>query len=68
MESKKKKKPKTNKQTLQNPESDTENRLLPGRIMVGKSEVDEGGQKVQTSSYKINESWGWNVKHGEYDQ
>ena len=31
---------------------------------VGK--VDEGGQKVQTSSYKINKSRGCNVQHGDY--
>ena len=24
----------------------------------------EGGQKVQTSSYKISKSWGCNVQHG----
>ena len=26
----------------------------------------EGGQKVQTSTYKINKSWGHNVQHGDY--
>lgn len=29
-------------------------------------EMDEGSQKVQTSSYKINTSWGCNVQHGDY--
>ena len=24
------------------------------------------GQKLQTSSYKINKSWGYNVQHGDY--
>ena len=26
----------------------------------------KGGQKVQTSSYKINKSWGCNVQRGNY--
>ena len=30
----------------------------------GKRELDEGSQKVQTSSYKINKYWGYNVRHG----
>ena len=25
-----------------------------------------GGQKVQTSTYKISNSWGYNVQHGDY--
>ena len=29
---------------------------------------DEGGQKLQTSSYKINKSWRCNVQHGDYSQ
>ena len=28
--------------------------------------VGEGDQKVQTSSYKINKSWGCNVQYGDY--
>ena len=28
--------------------------------------MGEGGQKVNTSSYKINKSWGYNVQHGDY--
>ena len=28
--------------------------------------MDEGGQKVQTFSYKINKSWGYNIQHGNY--
>ena len=32
---------------------------------VGK--ICEGGQKVQTSSYNINKSWGCNVQHGDYN-
>ena len=31
----------------------------------GVGEMGEGGQKVQTSSYKINKSWGYNVQHGD---
>ena len=27
--------------------------------------MSEGGQKVQTYSYKINNSWGCNVQHGD---
>ena len=26
--------------------------------------MGEGGQKVQSSSYKINKSWGCNIQHG----
>ena len=29
-------------------------------------EMGEGAQMVQTSSYEINKSWGWNVQHGDY--
>ena len=29
---------------------------------VGERELDEGGQKVQTSSYKINKYQGYNVQ------
>ena len=32
------------------------------------SEIGEGGYKAQSSSYKINKSWGWNVQHWEYSQ
>ena len=32
----------------------------------GVGEMGEGGQKVQTSSYKINKSWGCNVQHVDY--
>ena len=28
--------------------------------------VDEGGQKVQASSYKINKSWKCNIQHDDY--
>ena len=46
---------------------DTENRLLVargGESVVG--EMDEKSQKVQSSSYKINKSWGCNVQHADY--
>ena len=38
---------------------DTENRLvvITGGQGTGMGEMGEGGQKVQTSSYTINESW-----------
>ena len=29
--------------------------------------MGEGGQKVQTSSYKISKSWGGHVQHGNYN-
>ena len=32
------------------------------------SEMAEGYQKVQSSSYKINKSWGCNEEHGDYSQ
>ena len=28
--------------------------------------MGKGGQRVQTSIYKINKSWGCNVQHGDY--
>ena len=31
----------------------------------GVSKMDEDGQKVETSSCKINKSWGCNVQHGD---
>ena len=44
---------------------DIENKLVVARgQVVGK--MGEGGQKVQTSSYKINKSWGCDVQHGDY--
>ena len=33
---------------------------------MGSTEMGEGSQKAQTSSYKINKSWGCNVQHGNY--
>lgn len=30
--------------------------------------IDEGGQKMQASSYKINKSWGCNIQQGDYSQ
>ena len=41
-----------------------ENRLI-ARGGGGSSEMDEEGQKVQTSIYKINKSWLSNVQHGD---
>ena len=29
-------------------------------------EMGKGGQKVQTSSYKISKSWGCDVQHDDY--
>ena len=33
---------------------------------MGGGQMGEGTQKIQTSSYKINKSWGCNVEHGDY--
>ena len=44
---------KTNKQPKPN--------SLIQRVRQGMGEMHEGGQKVQTSSYKINKLWGCNV-------
>ena len=35
---------------------------------MGVGEMGQGGQKVQTSSYKINQSWECNVHHDDYCQ
>ena len=32
----------------------------------GAGEMGEGDQRVQTSSFKLNEFWGCNVQHGDY--
>lgn len=34
----------------------------------GMSDINKGGQKVQTYSYKINKSSGSNVQHGGYSK
>ena len=45
---------------------DTESRLVIIRGgELGMVKMGGGGQKVQTSSYKINKSWGYNVQHGD---
>ena len=45
---------------------DADNRLM---IAGGRgwkvSETGEGGQNVQTSSYKIDKSWGCNIQHSD---
>lgn len=30
--------------------------------------MGEGSQKVHTSSYKMNESWGCNIQHGDHSE
>ena len=30
--------------------------------------MGEGGQKVQTPSYKVIKSWGWNIQHGDQNE
>ena len=54
------------KQTNKHKLIDTENKLVVARSggwELGK--MGEVGQKIQTSSYKINKSWGGNVQHGD---
>ena len=36
------------------------------RYRVGKGEMEQGGQKIQTSGYKMNEYLGYNVQHSTY--
>ena len=47
----------------------TKNKLTDTEAARGRGweigEISEVGQKVQTSSYKINKSWGSNVQHGD---
>ena len=49
---------------------DLENRLAIARGRLagegGRHKKNEGGQKVPTSSYKINKLWGCNIQHGDY--
>ena len=55
---------------------DSENRLVVARGVSGAwwgcgmgggvGKIHEGGQKIQTSSYKINKPCGWNAEHGDY--
>lgn len=33
-----------------------------------EGELDEGGQKVHTSSYKMNKGWGCDAQHGDCSQ
>ena len=33
---------------------------------MGLGELDEGGKKVYTYSYKISKYWGCNIKHDDY--
>ena len=55
------------KQNPPNPKlTDTENRLVVARVAGAWGEMGEGSQKVQTSGYKLNKSWGCNVQHGNY--
>ena len=46
----------------------TENRLMVARSGSGGcgGEIDEEGQKVQTSSYKMKKLWRFNVHHSDY--
>ena len=46
---------------------ETGRRLVAARIGEWKvEEMDDGGQRVQISSYKINRFQGCNVQHGDY--
>ena len=58
---------KERKHTKKTPEfTDTENRLMGCQRW--EMEVGKGGQKIQTSSYKVNKSRGCNAQHGNYSQ
>ena len=35
-------------------------------VGVGVGELSEGGQNVQTFSYKVSQSWGYNVHHSDF--
>ena len=37
-----------------------------GQVGLGRHEMGEGGQKVQTSTYKINKFWEYNIQLGDY--
>ena len=56
---------KTNEQTKL---IDTGKRLVVAIEEGGECGQKEGGQEVQTSSYKINKSWGCNIQHDDYSQ
>ena len=48
---------------------EVENNIVIARGEVwGLGEMDENGQKMQTSRYKINKFWECNVLHGDYSQ
>ena len=36
------------------------------RVYKNNQQLSEGCQKTQTSSYKVSQSWGCNVQHGDY--
>lgn len=38
--------------------------MTAGGWLVGVGKMGERGQKVSTSSCKINNSWGYNIQHG----
>ena len=47
--------------------SGTEHRLVVARGWgLQEGEMGEDGQSVQTSSYKINQSWEYNIQNGDY--
>ena len=46
---------------------DTETELVVAKVRWwGVGKIDKGCQKLQTSSYKINKSWGDSVQHGNH--
>ena len=57
---------KERKHTQKTEFTDTENRLMGCQRW--EMEIGNGGQKIQTSSYKANKSRGCNVQHGNYSQ
>ena len=48
--------------------NDIKNSLMVARGLPGLEvgEMGKGNQKVQTSSYKVSQSWGYIVQQGDY--
>ena len=45
-------------------ETESQTLFATGDSAAGMNEIGKGNSEKQTSSYKINESWGWNVQCG----
>ena len=52
---------------IYHPQSNLSERIIKGYTTASRRNIlNEKYQKVQTSSYKINPSWGCNAGHGDY--